>query len=179
MTKREFLRMIQSRSARTCIGPSTVRGRGNTGAVVAARDFLRLLNLAPFGVTSPSSFEAQLNQTTEHLQRALPRGCQNWGLARKILNIFLLDCSYTSHLVSAYRLDRSEAFLELPLDSITAKALRKAARDRAQSLPPWPGVKHLTMLVSNNYQAVAAAEAANQGIARVHLDALWWSLQRD
>lgn len=179
MTEIYFLRMIQSRSARTCIGPSTVRGRGNTGAVVAARDFLRLLDLAPFGVPDQATFETELNQTTEKLREALPRGCQHWGLARKILNIFLLDCSYTSHLVSAFHLDRAEQFLELPLDSITAKALRKAATDRGGSLPAWPGVKHLTMPVSASYQKVAADEASHNGIARIHLDALWWSLDRD
>ncbi len=179
MTQQDFLRMVQSRSARTCIGPSTVRGRGNAGAVVAARNFLRVLDLAPFGVTNRETFNAQLDRTTEQLRSALPHGCQNWGLARKILNIFLLDCSYTSHLVSAYHLDRSEPFLELPLDSITAKALRKAAKKRGEPLPAWPGVKHLTVPISASYQNVAATEGAANGIARVHLDALWWSLDRD
>ncbi|HXI26665.1 MAG TPA: hypothetical protein VNG71_22630, partial [Pyrinomonadaceae bacterium] len=150
-----------------------------SGAVVPARNFLRILDLAPFGVTNPEAFTAQLDRTTEQLRTSLPRACQNWGLARKILNIFLLDCSYTSHLVSVYHLHRSEPFLELPLDSITAKALRKAAKKRGESLPSWPGVKHLTQPISASYQNVAAAEGAANGIARVHLDALWWSLDRD
>src|SRR5947209_9920401 len=175
MTQDKFLKMIQSRAARTCIGPSTVRGRGNAGAVDAARSFLRRLDLAPFGVSDSASFEAQLNRTTEELRTALPRDCQHWGMARKILNIFLLDCLYTSYLVSAFRLDRAEQFLELPLDSITAKALRKVATQRGVTLPTWPGVKHLTMPVSASYQKVAADEASHKRIARVHLDAFWWS----
>src|SRR6185503_17813785 len=67
MNQQDFLRMVQSRSARTCIGPSTVRGRGNAGAVVAARDFLRTLSLAPFGVANRATFDAELNRTTEQL----------------------------------------------------------------------------------------------------------------
>ncbi len=171
--------MIQSRAARTSIGPSTVRGRGNKGAMVAAHVFLRSLDLNLFGIGDRASFESQLNRTTEELRVALPRDCQNWGLARKILNIFLLDCSYTKQLASAFRLDRAEEFFELPLDSITAKALRDAARKRGLRLPSWPGVKNLTPPVSAEFQKVAVDEASNEGIARVHLDAFWWSLSRD
>ena len=179
MTRDELLQMIQSRAARTCIGPSTVRGRGNAGAVEAARIFLRRLNLAPFGSTDSTSFQTQLNLTTEDLRKALPHGCQYWGMARKILNIFLLDCFYTSYLDSAFHLDRAESFFELPLDSITAKELRRAAKKRDISLPPWPGVKHLTIPVSASFQMAAADEASKLGIARVHLDAFWWSVSRD
>jgi len=179
MTRDEFLQMIQSRAARTCIGPSTVRGRGNAGAVEAARIFLRHLNLVPFGVTDNTIFQTQLNLTTEDLRKALPRGCQYWGMARKILNIFLLDCLYTSYLVSAFHLDRAKSSFELPLDSITAKELRRAAKKRGISLPPWPGVKHLTMPVSASFQIAAADKASELGIDRVHLDAFWWSVSRD
>lgn len=179
MKRDKFLQMVQSRAARTCIGPSTVRGRGNAGAVVASRIFLRRLNLAPFGISDRAIFQTELNRTTEELRAALPRDCQHWGMARKILNIFLLDCFYTSYLVSAFHLDRAEPFLELPLDSITAKELRSTAKRQGLRLPPWPGVKYLTMPVSVSYQKVAADEATKEGIARVHLDAFWWSVARD
>jgi hypothetical protein len=177
MTQDEFIQTVQSRAARIAVGASTVRGRGNAGAVAASRTFLRRLDLATFGVSDSTTFEAELNRATDELRVALPRTCQHWGMARKILNIFLRDCLYTSYLVSAFHLDRAEQFLELPLDSITAKQLRNAAGQR--SLQPWPGVKHLTMQVSASFQKVAADEASKRGIARVHLDAFWWSVGRD
>jgi hypothetical protein len=40
-------------------------------------------------------------------------------------------------------------------------------------------VKHLTPDVSSLFQNAAEEEAARHNIARVHLDALWWSVARD
>jgi hypothetical protein len=99
------------------------------------------------------------------------------GTCAEILNIFLRDCLYATYLARAYRLDRAEEFLELPLDSITAKELRKAA-GRGQ-LPRWLGVRKLTKDVSADYQAVALEEARNEKKARVHLDAKYWAANRD
>jgi hypothetical protein len=110
------------------------------------------------------------------LRTALPFGARHWGLARKILNIFLRDCFYTSYLVSTFHLDLAESFLELPLDSITAKQLCGVHSSR---LLRWPGVKHLTLSMSEQFQIVAADEARKLQIARVHLDAFWWSVARD
>src|SRR5262249_47184715 len=98
MTKKDFLAAIQARTARVSIGASTARGRGNKGAVMAARSFLCTLNLREFGITKASTFAARLNRTTWRLAAALPRRCQRWGLARKFLNIFLRDCLYTKYL---------------------------------------------------------------------------------
>ena len=93
------------------------------------------------------------------------------------LNIFLRDCVYTAYLTDRFRLEKLEPKLELPLDSITAKALKRTASRGV--LPPWPGVKHLSPFTSKVFQAAAANEATRLGIARVHLDAVWWSLDRD
>ena len=123
-------------------GASTVRGAGNKGAVAASRAFLRRLNLARFGVTDATIFSTELDRTTDALRSALPRNAQHWGLARKVLNIFLRDCFYTSYLVSAFHLDRAERFLELPLDSITAKQLTSVVG--RGGLPSWRGVKQVT-----------------------------------
>jgi hypothetical protein len=177
MTKAEFLRAVQSRTARVAIGASTVRGRGNKGTVAASRQFLRSLPVQRFALDDPSRFVAELDRTTDDLCAALPRNAQHWGLARKILNIFLRDCLYTTYLAEAYRLKHVERFLELPLDSITAGQLQRAAGRGA--LPRWPGVRHVTPDISARFQAVAAKEARDRKIARIHLDALWWSAGRD
>jgi hypothetical protein len=177
VTKAELLRAVQSRAARVAISASAVRGRGNAGTVAASREFLRSVGLGRFAVRDRAIFAAELDRTTQRLRAALPRKARHWGLARKILNIFLRDCLYTTYLSEAFRLKRAESFLELPLDSITAKELRRiAARD---DLPHWPGVKHVTPALSARFQAIAAKEAAARKIARIHLDALWWSEGRD
>jgi hypothetical protein len=177
MTDDPFLRIVQSRAARIAIGASTVRGRGNTGTVAACRSFLRHLDLAPFGSADGAAFALALNRSTEALQATLPRSAQHWGIARKALNIFLRDALYTTYLDTAYQLRKAESLFEIPLDSITAIQLKRAA-GRA-TLPPWPGVKHLTPSLSAQFQKAAAVEAGKRGLARVHLDAIWWSVGRD
>ena len=72
---------------------------------------------------------------------------------------------------------RAESHFEVPLDSITARELKRIAGRRM--LPTWPGVKHLKPELSARFQAVARSEAKKSGIARVHLDAIWWSFGRD
>jgi hypothetical protein len=177
MTRQEFLTTIQSRAARGAVSPSAVRGRGHRGTVAAARSFLRQVDLTQFGCSNARDFAKALNRTTGRLQRVLPLRGRRWGIARKVLNIFLRDCLYTTHLESAYHLARAECFLELPLDSITGTQLKRAAgRGR---LPQWPGVRHLKSSVSAKFQRAADAEATRQGIARVHLDAVWFSVARD
>jgi len=96
-------------------------------------------------------------------------------MARKVLNIFLRDCYYTSFLAKEYRLGRAAHLFELPLDSITVRKLREAV----QGLPRWDGVKHLTPTLNRQLQEGADEAARELRIARVHLDALWWSVSRD
>ena len=94
-----------------------------------------------------------------------------------MLNIFLRDCFYTSYLEKAYRLARSEDALEIPLDSITGRKLDDLSRESRGR--KWRGLKQLEVSHSDAYQATATAEAHRLGIARVHLDAVWWSMKRD
>ena len=165
------------RGARIAVGASTVRGQGNRGVVASARTFLRTVDLRSFGTDRAPVFAAVLDRTTQDLRDALPATAQHWGIARKVLNIFLRDCLYTSYLSERYGLKAAEFLFELPLDSITARELRKAAgRGR---LPPWPGVKGVDSACNRAYQAVALHVAGVRKMARVHLDALWWAVGRD
>ena len=172
----EFLRIVQSYVARIAIGPSTVRGRGNTGVAEKARAHLRMLNLSRFGTKSGQDFSARLDEETESLLHSLPEGAQKWGLARKIINIFLRDCAYSTYLAPEFRLSDAEEFYEIPLDSITAGELVKV--DAARRLQ-WLGIKHLTPEVSMEFQRLALSEAKRLGVHRMHLDAYWWSHSRD
>jgi len=177
MQQQDFIRAIQSRTARVAVSASSVRGAGGKGVVRAARNFLRQLDLSRFSVDDASRYAAELDRATNELRSALPRGAQHWGVARKVLNIFLRDCFYTSYLVSKYRLHRSESFMELPLDSITAKQLKSTVGRGA--LPSWCGVKHVTPEINARFQNAAAIEAGKQRTTRLHLDAVWWSVGRD
>ena len=177
MQHSKFIQAVHSRAARIAVGPSTVRGHGHAGVCEAARDYLRTVRLSKFGTQKQKPFIEALNDATEKLRLSLPKDAQRWGLARKIMNIFLRDCAYTSYLADEYNLRRSEDFYELPLDSITAKALKNSV-GRSQ-LPQWPGVIHVTPEVNAVYQNAAKSEAERHGIARLHLDAFWWSLKRD
>jgi len=177
MTKKDFLAAIQSRTARVSIGASAARGRGNKGAVTRARSYLGQLDLTLFAVRNRTAFKAQLDRATVGLMSALPRKARRWGLARKFLNIFLRDCFYTTYLARVYHLDRAEKLFELPLDSITAKELRRAAG--RGHLPRWLGVRKLNKETSARYQAVALEEAKYEKVARVHLDSKYWSANRD
>lgn len=176
MTSKELLKAIQSRTARIAVGASTVRGKGNAGTVSAARLFFNNLNLRLFQIPK-EKFPTVLDHETLRLQDALPSNAQHWGISRKLLNIFLRDCFYSLILNTQYMLQDLEHVLELPLDGITAQALKMSATHGA--LPSWTGVKHLTPENSNAYQQAATEEANKKGIARVHLDAVRWSLERD
>ena len=56
-----------------------------------------------------------------------------------LLNIFMRDCLYTAYLTCPYDLHYAEEYFEVPLDSISAKSLRKGAGRGV--LPRWPGVR--------------------------------------
>lgn len=166
-----LVKAIQRRVAVVAIGPSTVRGQRVPGVVDSAREFLASLSLDRFATANAQVFREQLDEVTEELRVALPKGARWWGLARKCLNIFLRDAFYNHYLRQAVKIDRAEKFYEVPLDRIVAKALRKKSEVR---LPKWPGVKHLTPDVSDEYQQAAAALARKMEIDRVHLDTYLW-----
>jgi hypothetical protein len=141
--------------------------------VEAARSYLAKLPLERFGTSRHAQFRAELDRATRGLKRKLPPAGRSWGMARKLVNIFLRDALYTVYLRDAFHLERTERFLEMPLDSITARRLRREV-GRAR-LPRWRRVKVLTPNESRAFQDAAQIVSARRGIARVHLDAIWWS----
>lgn len=172
MTDADLVQHIQAFVARTATGPSAVRGPGNAGVGAAAREFLGRPPLGAFGTQDAKVFIKDLDRETEQLRRSFPRGAQHWGLARKLINVFLRDAFYTVYLREAYRLDRAESLLELPLDSITVEHLLK---EYAQGeLPEWRGVRYVDRSTNATCQQAAAEVAARYGVARVHLDAVWY-----
>ena len=82
MTKSAFLRTVQSRTARVAIGASTVRGRGNTGTVAAARAFLRSLPLQRFALRNA------IANVPCNARVASPRGRRLQRLPISLVNLF-------------------------------------------------------------------------------------------
>lgn len=173
MTDQEVLDFVKSFTARRAVGPSAVRG-SKQGTVATCREFLRRLDLSKFGTSDSAKFIAALDHATEQLEGQL-RSKHKWGLARKVLNIFLRDSFYTTLLCDAYDLGKAEKLFEMPLDSITAGKLREEFNG---PLTRWRGVKWTESELNREYQAAALAFATVKGVARVHLDALWWSQSR-
>lgn len=163
---------MQNHVAETAVGPSALRNQGSPGVVSATRSSLKAADLARWSVLSKRAFTALLDIETDRLKKRLPRGARNWGTARKALNLFLRDVLYHRVLCRTYRLSRLEPWLEVPLDSYVAEAIRRELPNA--NLPRWPGVKYLEPEVSIVFQAAAASIAAKECTARVHLDLRWW-----
>jgi len=153
-----------------------MRGPGNRGVIESGRQFLSAVALGPFGTTNSAKFRQALDSSTLGLTASFPREARHWGLARKGLNIFLRECLYTVYLRDAYRLDRAESYFEVPLDSLSGRALWEGSQ---RSLPRWATVRGLTPALSDEFQRVASDLARKRRIARVHLDALWWGQRTD
>jgi hypothetical protein len=183
MTKNDFLNTLQKRIASGAVTPSAARNMGPTGTIKAARKFLAdeisLIEVASSGRKYPALLDAQ----TSRLRRALPkrgkRG-KHWGAARKFLNIFLRDATYNVYLRKAYRLDRIENRLEVPLDSHMADYLTTRVKELNLriKLPPWGKVILVNKRTNRKYQeaakAIARAEAKNERLNPVHLDVIAW-----
>lgn len=167
---------LQRYVAVTSVGASAVRG-SPAGTADAAREFLAAVSLRQFGTNRERAFRERLDSTTEDLRRALPARRKHWGLARKLINIFLHNAFYNHYLRTHYRLDRAEPFFEVPVDSAVARGLRlKQSKD--EKLPTWRGLVSLTAEENEKFQERATVLAQELGIARVHLDAVLWVQQR-
>jgi hypothetical protein len=172
----QFYRDMQRYIAVTTIGPSTLRNQGANRVIEAAQVYLSVVSLPTFKTTGESDFLEALNAHTERLRMALPTGAQNWGAARKALNLFLREICYNRFLCELHRLVACEDWMEIPLDGLVARALGRRAGRR--KLPRWPGLTLLTPEVSNSYQAFAREFAVSIGISRVHLDMRLWTEER-
>jgi hypothetical protein len=174
MTEAELLAAIQKHVAQISANSSSIRNQGATGMIPVAQKFLRELNLSDFVSSGERAFLARLDTTTDSLAAAFPRGGQHWGIARKILNIFLRDSRYNCYLSDRHELATIETWLEVPLDSHVASNLRAHADRLGVSIPRWTTIKALRPTASEEYQRLASKVASELGIYRAHLDLLWW-----
>ena len=157
--------LVQTNIAMRAISASTLRNQGAPGMVSKARTYLARLDLNKFRVRSAAAFRALLDGQTTELANAFPANGQgNWGAARKALNIFLRDVVESRSLCEQYQLQDIEPWLEVPLDADVARPLCYG----------WPGVRHLTPEISDEYQVLASILTEMLGYSRVALDLYLW-----
>jgi hypothetical protein len=145
---------------------------GPKGTIKTARKYLADLDLSRFLTDTRDEFNKELDAATNELMRKLPKGFRHWGSSRKFLNIFLRGCCYNKYLCTHHNLKKIESWLEVPLDSHTAKGLK--AHAKRGELPKWRGVIHLTPKDSEIYQDFASKLAKTDGVNRVDLDVKFW-----
>lgn len=154
------------------VGTSAVRGQPpKTKATI--HEFLAQIDLQELPRSSRESFDTWLDNLTHGLQRKLPSPAKPWGIARKAINLFLRSCLYNHYLREAYGVDQIAHWLEIPLDSVVAKELKRSAPRGA--LPRWAGLGGLTAEHSKAFQRRASELAAELGFpSRVFLDNYLW-----
>jgi hypothetical protein len=167
-----FIKLVHKRVASVAVAASTVRGMGPKGTAAQARSFLARVNLKRFVVASEKEFARVLELTTQSFCRALPKAVGHWGLARKLLNIFLRDAAHNRVLNRKFGLAKIERWMEVPLDSHVGKQLRAVPEGR--HLPAWKTVVGLQPEVSEKFQIAASRLAKAKGLARVDLDICLW-----
>jgi hypothetical protein len=106
MPRGEFLRLVQRRIANVAIAPSTLRNQGAPGVAEATRTFLADLDLRVLRGIDPAAYAGILEEWTARLMQQFPGGAQNWGTARKALNVFMVQAFLDRFLAEEYGLDR-------------------------------------------------------------------------
>ncbi|MGA3983485.1 hypothetical protein ACI2TD_17895 [Ralstonia nicotianae] len=177
----ETLNLIQARMANSAIGPSTIRGMAPSGTIKYVRGFLAAYDLAQLMRWTQGTYIDQLDEVTDalldHVQAEVEkRPALEWGGCRKCVNIFLRNAMYNRYLAEAYRLDRLEPWMEVPLDSHVAAGLQN---ERIQNTPRWHTVIGLTKDESEVWQGIASIVAGKKGIHRVHLDVHYWRRKKE
>jgi len=170
-----FIPTMQQKVSVSAIGPSALRGQGK-GVLKASQKFLTSLSLDRVPASGEAQFRVWLDWQTELLLDKLPIKGRPWGAARKAINLFLRDALYNQYLCARFNLGRIEPWLEIPLDGVVARELKREAG--RGGLPRWRGLKYLKADESARFQAFASERARELGIERVHLDMYLWLKNR-
>jgi hypothetical protein len=182
MEHAEFIGYVRRQVAELAVGASTLRNQGGSGLVRIAREHFKQVNLTKYSsANNQDEFSRLLDDDTDKLMRSFPPGAQqNWGAARKAMNLFLRNSTYNRFLFHEFGLARIEKWLEVPLDNDVAKGLisdfqnGKFVLPTGTLLPDWKNIKSLKQEENKLFQNAAQALADSKGIARVHVDLLYW-----
>ncbi len=172
--------MIQRYVANWAIVPSTLRSQG-AGVSGAAKKFLiEKLDISGIADKGVSGYRKWLDDKTNGLKATFPHECRNnWGAARKAINLFMVGAYFNKVLSKEYNLENFSNALEVPLDGKVADNLIIFAAEGLNRKLKFPGIKNLQMDVSNQFQGVASEYARQKNIPRAELDIILWSERID
>lgn len=170
--KEEFIQKMQNFVAETSIGASALRNQGVKDLIQPCRDYCKKIDLAAIP-REPQNFASWLNRKTTALMYKVPKEAKNnFGAARKALNLFLRSSAYNCCLNQAYQLDEMLPLLEVPLDSYVGKGLRRDATNR--ELPKWDRLKKIKPELHEQFQQAANVVAQVKGVHRADLDVYYY-----
>lgn len=166
--------------AQVSVGPSTTQSYKRADSNFHYADFLARLNLASLASKDEAQFAAWLNGRSTALSRKIVPtknpGVSTWGMARKILNIFLHNVYYTRILSDTYNLNAIEDYLEVPLDSHVVTWLLRIAESTYPEIEfenPIKGpfaVYKVDPATNKKFQQLANQAAKQLNTKRVYLD---------
>lgn len=167
---------LQEKIANLAIGASTLRNQGPPGMIASARLFLSRLDLnASIDAFKKQKYQKYLNKQTLKLMEFFPEGgCNNFGAARKSLNIFFRDIFDNRIILKHFKIKQTHILykqLELPLDSYTIRGLLLYSNESKQF---WQSIKSLTPKNNQHFQKLAHELATLKKINRNELDILLW-----
>lgn len=175
MPKRRFLALIQKFAAVQAVGPSAVRGQPK-GTLKKIHAYLGRLRLDRLAGMDRTDYARWLGAHTQYLRRKLGGRKEQWGVARKAMNLFARQCLYNTYLSRAFHLAWLQRHMETPLDSVVARGLKKEAEEAGRAMPSrWKGLVGLDSKASEEFQDEARKCARDVGVrCRVFLDNYLW-----
>jgi hypothetical protein len=193
MNKEKKLKLIQHYVANVAIGPTTLRNQGASEVTDKAREFLAGLELNELKHKQVAEYHSWLDKKTEELMRWFPDGVKDdWGGARKAVNLFMIGAYFNKILCEEYKLELFKDVLETPLDNGVAKRIRDygikkgvewncklCSEDARRSCKKpkqycgksaFPGIINLKGYQSRGYQKIAAELAKDIELPRAEID---------
>jgi hypothetical protein len=190
--------LIQHYVANVVIGPTTLRNQPSDKVAEKARDFLTTrIDLNELKNKQITDYRNWLDKKTKELMNWFPDGAKDdWGAARKAINLFMIGAYFNRILFEKYKLDRFKNVLETPLDGRAAKRLREygkkkgvawmcklCSEDARKSCKKqrlrcgdsaFPGIVNLKEYQSRGYQEVATEFAREVGLPLAEIDIVLW-----
>lgn len=172
MKNSEFMGLVQKRVVNISIGPTTLRGQ-KIGTTNKVREYLTDIKLDELKGINQKEFIKWLDKHTNTLKGNLHN---NFGAARKGLNIFLFEATHNIYLSEHYNLTKVIPFLETPLDKGAATRLIKEAKKEGKPLGiSWKSIKSLKGKDSDKIQSYAKEYAKHNDLPeRCYSDLKLW-----
>jgi len=171
-----WIEKVRGHLAIASVGNTTLMMQSGKGRVSRSQQFLiTKMQLDHISDLDESEFKEYLNKKTNALSKQLlrPDNLQpNWGAARKVINIYLRQCSMNKDLNKYFSLNKVEPFLEVPLDNHVVKKIDEKSKTKYSKTFR---IKTLKKTENGKIQTLASNLASNESLHRYELDVLYWN----